>query len=108
MKEEFLQKEARLEYANLIYSIYPRKEGKAAGMKKLMSLLNTPSAYAKISKAVSNYNNICVRERREPKYILLFSTFVNGRWQDYTDENLTQTNAAPEARVVGNFVKIKR
>jgi hypothetical protein len=89
-KKEFLQKEARIEYANLIYSLYPRKEGKAAGMKKLMSMLNTVDDYNKISKATINYAAKVKREQRELQFVLLFATFINGRWQDYTDENLGQ------------------
>lgn len=64
-----------------IYQAYPRKEGKAAGIKKLSKLSN--EELGKIAIAVENYKLKLKLENTSKQYTLLFSTFVNGRWMDY-------------------------
>jgi hypothetical protein len=63
--------------------LYPRKEGKASGMKKLAKM--SESDLELVLKAVRNYKNKLSLENTPKHYTLLFSTFVNGRWEDYLD-----------------------
>ena len=73
-----------------IYSEYPKKVGKAAGMKKLQSVIKSQAIYEKVMQGVINYKNFCLEENTEQKYIKQFSTFVNGsHWED---EYISQSN----------------
>lgn len=111
MDTKLLDTEERKKYANLLYVAYPRKAGKADGLKKLLKMLKTFEDYATMANAVGNYDSIVKGQRREEKFILLFSTFVNGRWEDYTDENLgiERFNVADILQPAPTgFVKIKR
>lgn len=72
-------------FINEIYKNYPRKEGKSDGVKKLAKLLTTPSVGEEILLATKNYRKIVELRKCETKHILLFSTFINGRWEDYVD-----------------------
>lgn len=72
-----------------IYSLYPRKEGKAAGFKKLAKM--SDDKLQQILIAVNNYN-LKLKINSTPKqYTLLFSTFVNGRWEDYLEVQPEET-----------------
>jgi hypothetical protein len=82
---KWLSSEERSLYADMIYKMYPRKEGKSAGIKKLKEKLKTVDQVAKFSKAVENYKKKLARDCTPTQYTLLFSTFVNGRWEDYLE-----------------------
>jgi hypothetical protein len=69
----------------LLYSKYPRKEGKVAGFKKLKKMVSDETKLDEFSRAVENYANHIKNNGISKEYTLLFSTFVNGRWQDYVD-----------------------
>jgi len=66
------------------YRAYPRKEGKATGMKKLEKTIKTEEEYTCFMQAVNNYATLCKQQGRELQYIKLFSTFCN-HWKDYAD-----------------------
>jgi hypothetical protein len=68
-----------------IYKLYPRKEGKAAGLKKLKKLAEDKEQFALFLLALGNYSNHIKLNRVSREYTLMFSTFVNGRWQDYVN-----------------------
>jgi len=70
-----------------IYNKYPKKLGKARGMKKLKSIIKSQKTYDDMLIAVENYA-LTVRDSK-PEYIKLFSTFVNGDWQDYVPDAST-------------------
>lgn len=67
-----------------VYAIYPRKLGKSAGMKKAMGQCKTMAEVNKLEIAVKNYIAHITREGTEPKFILYWSTFLNG-WRDWLD-----------------------
>ena len=73
------------EVCELLYSKYPRKEGKVAGFKKLKKLVHDPDKLDQFSRALENYANHIKANCISKEYTLLFSTFVNGRWTDYVD-----------------------
>ena len=74
-----------VEVCELLYSKYPRKQGKAQGFKKLKKLVLDEDKLARFSRAVENYANHIKSNGISQKYTLMFSTFVNGRWEDYVD-----------------------
>jgi len=80
-----------------VYDLYPRKEGKADGMKAARKLITTQEQYDRLVTAVKTY--AATKAGSDPKFLLLWSTFVNGRWEDYADGKqaslpLTQATAA--------------
>lgn len=67
-----------------LYSLYPRKKGKAAGLKKLASAVTDAESFERVRSGIVGYAAECRRENREQKYIAHFSTFVSEkRWEDY-------------------------
>ena len=68
----------------LVYKLYPRKEGKLAGFKKLQKTIKNEEQYILLVQAVQNYAKLCQAEGRERQYIKMWSTFCNN-WQDYVD-----------------------
>lgn len=68
-----------------IYALYPRRgEGKKAGMLRLQQIILTQADYERFRQAVLNYAALCASERREPRYIKHWKTFVNN-YEDYLD-----------------------
>lgn len=84
-----------------VYGLYPRKEGKKAGIAKLERILRDSSdpmaTLREIAVAIKNYGLLCSREQREPSKIKHFSTFINN-WTDYQEQNLAP--AAPAVLAV--------
>ena len=80
--------EERKKYADILYKLYPKKVGKAAGLKKLVKMLDGQNQFQVVLESIKNYVVVIQRERTQPQYIMMFSTFINGRWEDYTNENL--------------------
>jgi hypothetical protein len=76
----------------LIYDAYPRKQGKASGIKRLQSVIKNKDDYNEILNGVKAYKNYCEKNNIEKKYIKLFSTFINQKcWlDDYGDEKSNQ------------------
>jgi hypothetical protein len=81
-----------------IYSAYPKKVGKAAGVKKLQTIIKTDETYNKVMQGVINYGKHCKEENTDIKYIKQFSTFVNGEhWEDeYLSQYENQENKTIE------------
>lgn len=84
------------EAAEEIYKHYPRKEGKAKGFEQVKQLLKGKTVsgigrvkfnHCQLSCAVQEYAFICKQEEREPKYIQIFSTFVNRTVIDYVEKS---------------------
>lgn len=74
-----------LEVCELLYSKYPRKEGKAAGIRRLKKMVANEELCGQFARAVDNYANHIKNNGISKEYTLMFSTFVNGRWEDYVD-----------------------
>lgn len=68
---------------DLIYDAYPKKAGKALGVKKLQSKIKTQSDFDKILHGAKIYNDYVLENNIESKYIKQFSTWVNQEcWND--------------------------
>lgn len=74
--------------AQEIWSIYPNKKGKDQAIKKLPKILET---YGKehISRCVERYAKEV--HGKDAQFILNGSTFFNGRYKDYLDDNYKST-----------------
>lgn len=68
----------------ILYQIYPRKQGKTKGMEKCIKEITTEQLYSDLKKAIENYGKICASQNTEKKYIKQFSTFMNC-WRDYLE-----------------------
>jgi hypothetical protein len=67
-----------------IYRKYPRKLGKAEGIKKAQREVTTPEAFAQLSGAVDRFVADLRRRGTEEKFIPYFSTFMSS-WRDWLD-----------------------
>ena len=68
-----------------IYRMYPRKQGKTPGMRKLQKQKWTQERFELLKAAVIRYRNYCEEENKDAQYVMLFSTFVN-QWEDWAEE----------------------
>ena len=84
------------EVAELIYSKYPRKEGKARGIEQVGQLLKGKSVsgigwvkfnHGQLYCAVREYAMCCEENERETKFIQIFSTFMNKTVLDYVENS---------------------
>jgi hypothetical protein len=66
-----------------IYELYPRKEGKAKGIEKLLAQITSERDIDSFRSAVKKYNKLC--QGKERNFIKHFSSFAEC-WQDYVDE----------------------
>lgn len=77
-------------------SLYPRKEGKSAGLKKLANEINFENL-SDFETAVKNYSSRV--KDQETKFIKHFSSFATC-WRDYL--TLEQETKKPKYQVLGN------
>lgn len=70
-----------------IWKLYPRKEGKAKARESFIKLRKKHSL-EELQRAVERYKEVTKDENK--KYIKHASTFFNGGYEDYLDENYTE------------------
>lgn len=71
-----------------IYAVYPRKRGKASGLKALESRVRDAETYRRVLRAAEMFAKECKRKGTESDYIPHFSTWIHQqRWEDYSDVN---------------------
>lgn len=75
-----------------LYTIYPRKIGRKAGLAKLKKDIKSSQDYANFGEAVENYKDYIARTRTDAKFVKHFSTFVNN-WQDWIDPETGTTDS---------------
>lgn len=73
-----------------VYKMYPRKVGKASGIKRLKLKVKSKYKYDFLLACTSNYIQHIKRERIEPKFIMHFSTFANC-FEDWSPEETPLT-----------------
>lgn len=72
------------------YALYPRKEGKTAGYKKLKTQIKTKEDAERFKQAVINYRKRLEQESRPKEFIKLFSTFCSKEvWTDFAPKAAT-------------------
>ena len=68
---------------DIIYAVYPRKEGKKSGYDKLKKLISSQEEYDLILNGAKRYAEYCKKSETPKKYIKQFSTWVNNEcWND--------------------------
>jgi hypothetical protein len=77
-----------------IYSIYPRKEGKRAGMLVCLKQIKTQDDYDRLQKAVEKYCAHLRANATEPRFVKHFGTFMNN-WTDWVDPLAGQVRVPP-------------
>jgi hypothetical protein len=80
---------SKIDEIEKIYLAYPRKIGKADGMRVLQKTILTEIQVEELRKAVANYAESCRISGSEEKYIKHWSSFVGTleipRWRDWID-----------------------
>lgn len=79
-----LEENEKLILVSYIYSEYPKKVGKKSGINKLCRMLKKCKDFKLVLKALENYKNVIIKEKRSPKYVMQFSTFAN-KWEDFLE-----------------------
>ncbi|NFN05145.1 hypothetical protein FDB50_10335 [Clostridium botulinum] len=85
-----------------IWNLYPNKKGKSIAIKKIPKLLNK---YGKeqIERCIVRYSKEA--EGKEKQYILNGSTFFNGRYEDYLDNNFIEEMKSKELDNLEDYIK---
>ncbi|NFI53455.1 hypothetical protein FDA52_10870 [Clostridium botulinum] len=85
-----------------IWSLYPNKKGKSIAIKKIPKLLKK---YGKeqIERCIARYSKEA--EGKEKQYILNGSTFFNGRYEDYLDNNFIEEVKPKELDNLEDYIK---
>jgi hypothetical protein len=65
-----------------VWKAYPRKLGKASGMKWLRANIRSQNRFERLKCAVENYREYCQKNDTDEKYIQHFSTWVK-RFEDW-------------------------
>lgn len=68
----------------ILYSRYPRKEGKTRGRKVYEKLLRDGVDPSVLELALTNYLALLVKEKREKKYVKHFDTWLRN-YEDYLE-----------------------
>lgn len=64
-----------------IYKRYPRKQGKADGLRACKRKIKTPEQFDLLILAVANF--AASREGEDPNFTPYFSTWINKQWEDW-------------------------
>ena len=92
IKEKEKEKENNI-YIDQVWSLYPKKAGKAQAYKKIPSIAKKIGE-DKLIECIRNYIDY-VKAERESGFNLNYmngSTFFNGRWEDYLEKEKTPTS----------------
>lgn len=83
-----------------LYALFPRKEGKAAGMTRLRKRIKTQEEFDRFASAVRRYASLVKVEGRKREHILLWSSFVGTdgaeRWLDHVPATITPPTPVPQ------------
>ena len=80
-----------------VWSIYPNKQGKSAVSKKAMKEL-ADAGEEVITAAVEKYRKKIEREKTDIKYVIHGSTFFNGRWTEFVEDEKDEEPQNPKRR----------
>ncbi|MFM6994566.1 MAG: hypothetical protein ACKOWO_05585 [Sediminibacterium sp.] len=81
-----------------VYQQFPRKLGKAGGIKKLSKEIKTQEQFENLKKAVANYSSSVSAKKTSIEYVKYFSTFAS-EWEAWVD--IPQEEFSPKQ----NFAK---
>ena len=77
----------RAEFDLFLWQPYPprRKRGHDAAFRHASAQIKTRSDFAAAQTAIANYKKEIEILELDDKFVMLGSTFFNGRWKDYVD-----------------------
>lgn len=84
--EKEKEKELYIKDIEEIWSLYPRKKGKATAIKKIPKILKTISK-EELIRCIERYTK---EMKGKEEYIQYGSTFFNGGYEDYLDKNYNE------------------
>lgn len=88
-KKENKIKTIPLSQIDEVWKLYPNKKGKSDSYKNIPKLISQ-HGFEEIKKCVERY---CIEVKdQDKKYMMYGSTFFNGRFEDYLDENYEPSN----------------
>lgn len=82
-----------------IYEKYPRKEGKARGLKICETQIKTDKEFSELGSAVAKYCEHIKTNGVEARYIKHFSSFM-ACWRDFLDENFGTTSGDKRKKTI--------
>jgi hypothetical protein len=87
--------------ANAIYAEYPKKQGKSAGIRKLLTI--PQDKHDRVVAALHRYRRDIKKKNTEAQFIRQFSTWARN-WEDYDDPDAGKVRfgkePVPETKVV--------
>ncbi|SHF17743.1 hypothetical protein [Alkalibacter saccharofermentans] len=91
--------------AEQLWSIYPKKKGKAKAMAKIPKLIKEFS-YEELERAIKRYTD--ETKGRDTQYIKQGDTFFNVGYVDYLDDNYQPTEREEEDEIIKEFQEINK
>ena len=79
------------EVVERLWKLYPRKQGKFTEAKVMKVIKEIGEEH--LERCIIRYAEECRRENKDKQYILMGTTFINGRYKDYTDENYQESKS---------------
>ena len=76
------------EVVERLWKLYPRKQGKFTEAKVMKVIKEIGEEH--LERCIIRYAEECKKENKEKRFILMGSTFINGRYIEYTDENYNE------------------
>lgn len=102
--KEIIEEKLKFDFEE-IYKLYPRKLGKANGIKKLKSTIRTQSQFEELRRAVRNFITFHQRAGTGPTFIPYFSSFVSV-WTDWTlPDTGTVKIGTPQTETTAQYVE---
>lgn len=102
-KKELLKRNI---YIDEIWSLYPKKQGKAAAMKKIPKIINDIGK-DKIIECIRNYIDYVEATRRNSFDLQYMngSTFFNGRYLDFMEKQKEPTAIGPKTNKINKSIR---
>ncbi len=79
------------EVVERLWKLYPRKQGKFTESKVMKVIKEIGEDH--LERCIIRYAEECRKENKDKQYILMGTTFINGRYKDYTDENYQESKS---------------
>lgn len=92
------------EFFNKIWELYPKKRGKDSIKSKRKKELHSVG-FEKLERAISRYKNEIKNRGVQDEFVLNGSTFFNGRYKEFLDENYKEVKKYVKKNGFNNFTQ---
>ena len=89
------------EVVERLWKLYPRKQGKFTESKVMKVIKEIGEDH--LERCIIRYAEECRKENKEKRFILMGSTFINGRYIEYTDENYNEGKEHEKRKDIPSF-----